>query len=95
MGNEMTDEEHGKAIDDLLARMVARLRDAHGNPAKVKSAIEQYLQEGDALEMSPLELRDYFDISSPGLPETAGFTSSESNEASELFDEVGSARYGT
>ncbi len=89
----MTDDEYEKAADDLLSKAIDRFRDARGSREKIKKAIEQYLEEGDAIEMSPLELRDYFDISSPGLPEKAGFSLQELDEASELFTEVSSARY--
>ena len=91
----MTDEEYEKAADELLQRAVARFRAARGDAKALEAAIERYLEEGDSLQMSPYELRDYFDISSPGLLEKAGFALSELESGSEIFDKVSKARYDT
>ena len=61
---------------------------------RVRAAIEAYLEEGDAREMSPLELRDQYDISSPGLAEDAGYTEEEQASARRTYDAVANARYG-
>lgn len=93
----MTDDEDDaleQQLDELLERAVKRFRAARGSDAKLRVAIERYLEEGDALDRSPLELRDYFDISSPGLVEQAGYAADELTHAIELFDSVSEARYG-
>ena len=89
----MTDEEYEAAIDELLEETVESLKSARGKPAEIKATIAEYLERGDALEMSPMELRDYFDISDPGLHEQAGFSEEECEQASEVFTEVSDARY--
>ena len=79
---------------DLLRRAVDRLMRARGSTSEIRAAIDLYLAEGDSQHRSPLELRDYFDISYPGLAQKAGYTESEQEEASQLFDEVSKERYG-
>ena len=81
-------------LDGLLRRAVDRLIRARGNTPEIRAAIALYLAEGDSQERSPLELRDYFDISWPGLVGKAGYTETEQDEASQLFDEVSEERYG-
>jgi len=91
---EDDEEAQEEQIRDLLERAVERFRAARGSSMKLRAAIEQYLEDGDALDCSPFELRDYFDISSPGLVEEAGYLADEQQHASELFDSVSAARYG-
>jgi len=72
-------------IDRLLQETVARLASAKGDEGRVAQAIRQYLSEGSSLHMSPTELWDYFAISTPGLPEEAGFDAAETERAVEVF----------
>ena len=88
----MDDEEQD--IDPFLGRTVRRLRDTKGNDSELHSTIELYLTEGSALEVSPSELWDYFDVSSPGLPEEAGFSPDEQKRAVEMFSRQSSERFG-
>ncbi len=78
----------------FLTKTIEALRAAQGDSDAVKSALERYMAEGDAAGMSPYELRDYFDISSPGLAEKAGYGKQEAAEATKIFDKVSKARYG-
>jgi hypothetical protein len=41
--------------------------------------------DGSALHLSPFDLWDYFAISSPGIPEKAGFDEPQSQRAVEMF----------
>ncbi len=95
MNNEIdpTEEEYNRLRDKLISQATEMLRSARGDASKIKLAIQVYLTGGDALEMSPLELRDYFDISSPGMLEEAGYNEEEMEEAAAIFEEVSSARY--
>ncbi|MFN0057764.1 MAG: hypothetical protein ACKVX7_04840 [Planctomycetota bacterium] len=81
-------------LDEFLNRIVDQLRRARGNSAEIRAVIGAYLEEGDSLEMSPLELQDYFDISSPGLAEQAGYGQAGQAEASLFFGQVSEQRYG-
>jgi len=85
---EQAVEPEDTEIEDLLRRAVDRLMRARGSTSEIRAAIDLYLAEGDSQHRSPLELRDYFDISCPGLAQKAGYTESEQEEASQLFDEV-------
>jgi hypothetical protein len=77
----------------FFTKTIDALRAARGDSEAVKRALESYMAEGDAAGMSPYELRDYFDISSPGLAEKAGYGKQEAAEASEIFEAVSKARY--
>jgi hypothetical protein len=90
----MTDAEDDP-VDTLLINAVSWLSAARGDATKVETAIERYLKEGDALDLSPYELRDYFDISSPTLPEQAQYSQEEQAAASALFTRVSRKRYGS
>ena len=90
----MTDTEDDP-VDALLSNAASWLIKARGDAAKVEAAIERYLKEGEALELSPYELRDYFDISSPTLPEQAQYSRKEQEEASAIFTRVSRKRYGS
>lgn len=89
------DEEHNRVRDAILTRAVARFKIARENSAELKSAITAYLEEGDKHAKSPMELRDYFDISSPGLLEDAGYNETEIEEASALFETIAEIRYSS
>ena len=91
----MTNSDEPDSVDTLLANAVIWLSEARGDPAKVEAAIARYLEEGDALELSPYELRDYFDISSPSLPEQADYSPEEQEAAAEIFTRVSKKRYGS
>jgi hypothetical protein len=80
-------------IDSFLEKHVAQFRAARADTAKLAQAINAYLDEGEELELSPHELRDYFDISSPGLLESAGFSDSEIERGGELFEKLSAERY--
>jgi hypothetical protein len=77
-----------------LKRTIVRFSAARSDWKAVETAIKRYLEEGDALEMPPYELHDYFHISSLGLLQQAGFANTEVEDGSEVFNAVVSERYG-
>jgi hypothetical protein len=78
----------------LVDDSVARLRSAEGDPQRIESAIRRYIERGNRLGMSPMILRDYFAISSPGIPEKAGYCGAESEQMVAVFDRLSEDRFG-
>jgi hypothetical protein len=78
----------------LVDHTVARLRSADGDREKIEAAIRWYIERGDELEMSPMILWDYFAISSPGIPEKAGYCGYESEQMVAVFDRLSKDRFG-
>jgi hypothetical protein len=72
----------------LVGDTVTRLRNAEGDGEKVESAIRRYLNQGYKYVMSPMVLWDYFAISSPGIPEKAGYCGYEAEQMVAIFDRV-------
>ena len=96
-GTDDEPEDDGKewaAVLKLLEKHTKRLRQARGNDKKVRVAIAAYLKEGDELLRSPYELRDYFDISSPGMVGKAGFNKQERERAAKIFEHEGRRLFG-
>jgi len=89
----MTDDEYEKAVDEMIGAAVDRFRLARGKEKALELAIEQYLDDGESLEIGPYELHDYFHISIPGLLEKAGYPASELEAGSALFNKVCKSRY--
>ncbi len=82
------------AVDRLLTDTVAKLREADGDWEGIESAIRNYIDRGDRLRMSPYVLWDYFAISSPGLPEEAGYCGYDVERMNTLFERQMSEKYG-
>jgi hypothetical protein len=78
----------------FLAKHTRSFRKARGDEKKLRVAITRYLEEGNARHMSPLELRDHFDISSPGLLEKAGLNEQECERGAKIFEEVAAKLFG-
>ena len=89
------DEDDAAALDRLLDGTVEQLRLARGDLPRQREAIRVYLSEGSAADRSPSELWDYFDISTPGLPELAGYDAAEVERAVELFREESDQFFAT
>ncbi len=70
------------------------IRAAGGGRDGIVSAIETYLDFGDAGEYSPSELWDYFSISSPTVPELAGCDAAAEDRVVRIFSTRTHARYG-
>jgi hypothetical protein len=81
------------AFELLVEDTVSRLRVAAGSCAKVRAAIRHYINRGDALGMSPMILWDYFAISSPGIPERAGYDEADRKSAVGVFEELSAAKF--
>lgn len=71
------DQREARALTRFLKKTVKDLAAARGNAPNTAAAIDAYLEEGSALGCSPSELWDHFAVSSPGLPEKAGFSGAE------------------
>ena len=87
------EERERRALSQFLKATVKALREARGNTTKLTAAIDQYLEQGTLLECSPLELWDHFAISSPGLPEKAGYKRAEVEAAEKLFEKRSKKRF--
>lgn len=83
-----------RAVRQLLKTTVEALRAARGDTKKLTVAIDRYLEQGSALECSPMTLWDYFAISSPGLPEKAGYRGAEVQAVEKLFEKRSKRRFG-
>jgi hypothetical protein len=79
-----------RLVDDT----VARLRAADGDSERIEAAVRRYLIEGDKCGMSPMILWDYFAISSPGIPERAGYSEHECEQMVGMFDRLAREKFG-
>jgi hypothetical protein len=78
----------------LRDETVARLRAADGDCENIESAILRYIERGDKLGASPYDLWDFFAISSPGIPERAGYCGNECEQMVAIFDRLSKQRFG-
>ena len=79
-----------RLVDDT----VARLKAADGDREGIEAAIRRYVERGDGCGMSPMILWDYFAISSPGIPERAGYCGYEGEQMIAVFDRLSRERFG-
>lgn len=79
-----------RLVDDT----VARLKAADGDLEKVETAIRRFVDQGDKCGMSPAVLSDYFAVSSPGIPEKAGYCGYECEKMVEVFNRMSTAKFG-
>jgi hypothetical protein len=79
-----------RLVDDT----VVRLKAAEGDRERIEAAISRYIERGDKCGMSPLVLWDYFAISSPGIPERAGYCGYECEQMVAVFDRLSHERFG-
>jgi len=77
-------------VDDIIARLKA----ADGDREGIEAAIHRYIERGTKLGASPYDLWDFFAISSPGMPERAGYCGYESEQMVAVFDRLSKARFG-
>jgi hypothetical protein len=73
---------------ELVGQTVSRLREADGDPAKVRTAIRRYLNQGTRLGMSPLVLWDYFAVSHPGIVGQAGYSGTRKDAVMAEFERI-------
>ena len=78
----------------LLDDTVARLKAADGDRESIEAAIRRYIERGDKLGASPYDLWDFFAISSPGIPERAGYCEAECEQMVGVFDRLSKERFG-
>jgi hypothetical protein len=91
----LNDGEQDPAAMEMMRRITAdQLQIARGERAAIISAIEQFLDFGDAGDYSPCELWDYFSISAPNVPTLAGFDAAEEDRVTRIFSTCTHARYG-
>jgi hypothetical protein len=78
-------------FDRLVDDTVARLKAADGDREAIEAAIRRYIERGDKFGMSPMVLWDYFAISSPGIPERAGYCGYECEQMVATFQRLSEA----
>jgi hypothetical protein len=79
-----------KLVDDT----VSRLRSAEGDRERIEAAIRRYLNQGNKYVFSPMILWDYFAISSPGIPEKAGYCGAECEQIVAIFERLSREKFG-
>ncbi len=77
----------------LVAETVASLQSADGDRERIESAVRRYIERGDKLGASPYDLWDFFAISSPGIPERAGYCGAECDPIKAVFDALMRSRF--
>ncbi len=82
------------AFSRLVDDTVARLRAADGDQEGIEAALRRYIDRGVKHVHSPFILWDYFAISSPGIPERAGYCGYECEKMVALFDRLTGERFG-
>lgn len=78
----------------LADDIVARLRAADGDWEGIEAAVRRYVERGDKLGASPYDLWDTFAISSPGIPERAGYCGHDCERIVATFDRLSRERFG-
>lgn len=76
------------ATTRLIDDTISRLRAAAGDQEGIESALRRYIDQGDRMKMSPMELWDYFAISSPSIPEKAGYCGYDVERMNALFERL-------
>ena len=79
----------GKLVEDTIARLKA----ADGDREGIEAAIRRYIDRGDKFGMSPMTLWDDFAISSPGIPERAGYCGADCEQMVAVFDRLSKERF--
>jgi hypothetical protein len=82
-------EKFHRLMDDT----VIRLRNAEGDRDKIESAIRSYLNQGYKYVLSPMVLWDYFAISSPRIPERAGYRGYEAEQMVAIFERLSKEKF--
>jgi hypothetical protein len=89
------DEDSAIEVNHLLDETIAHLKEAKGDDLLTAEAIRRYIEQGEVIELSPLELRDYFAISHPGLPMRAGYAEHAIERIDAIFSSLMEERYRT
>lgn len=79
-----------RLVDDT----VARLKDADGDRERIEVALRRYIDRDFRYIHSPYILWDYFAISSPGIPERAGYCGYECEQMVTLFGRLTNEKFG-
>jgi hypothetical protein len=79
----------------LVGNTVTRLGAAEGDRDKIEIIIRRYLNQGYKYVMSPMVLWDYFAISSPSIPERAGYSGYEAQQMIAIFDRLSKEKFQT
>ncbi len=77
----------------LVADTVTRLRAADGDAEKIDSAVRHYLDQGYKYVLSPMILWDNFAVSSPGIPEKAGYCGAEAEKITLVFQRLAEKKF--
>jgi hypothetical protein len=78
----------------LVNETVARLKAADGDRERIEDSIRRYIERGDKLGAPPYDLWDFFSISTPGIPELAGYCGAESEQMEAVFARVTKEQFG-
>ena len=84
----MTEEEELAALRKLLAEVAVELRAAAGDEQEQERVIRRYIAEAYPIVLSPLDLWDYFCISSPGVVGNAGYTGPARDSVIDVYERV-------
>jgi hypothetical protein len=85
---------HRDKVFQLCDETVAGLKKAAGDQDQIEAAIRRYIDRGDRLGMSPYDLWDFFAISSPSIPEQAGYGGYECDKMVAVFERMSKERFG-
>ena len=77
----------------LVQDTIFRLREADGDRDKIEAAIRCYLDLGNNYVHSPTILWDCFAISSPGIPEKAGYCGYECEQIVAIFGRLSNEKF--
>lgn len=87
------DEMNWDKFDQLVEDTVTGLREAAGNHEKIEAVTRRYLDQGFKYVLSPLILWDYFAISSPGIPQRAGYGGDEAEQMEAIFERLSKEKF--
>jgi hypothetical protein len=77
----------------LVDEIIARLQAADGDREAIEDAVSRYIERGERLGASPLDLWDFFAVSSPTIPERAGYDGRDSEQIIAVFERLSRERY--
>ena len=86
----MSEDDDARAFRELLEAAVQSMARARGDEEAIKAAITAYLCAGlSATDTyhSPAALTDYFCVDTPSILDDAGYSDTEGNRVTELFDD--------
>jgi hypothetical protein len=83
----LDDDAFEAFLDAILRKTVDRLRSVSGNEPAERQVIDAYITECLGVSMSPLEIHDYFSISTPGIVGEVSASKEKQDALNALFEE--------